>query len=161
MLLRENCPYSEFSWSVFSRIWTRKTPNTDTFYAVCIIATISLTGICCISFAFLCFYLFCTSNFLFNILITFFYILSINQLHNNIKKMKITIAMYNFPVLCAWWKKICIYVKEEIVNIYKLNLIKKQFLKSYVTYWESFYRGGPSNLSFAKIVRFCRMFLNM
>ena len=49
--LRENCPYSEFSWSEFSHIRTdygeirsiqcecgkmrtRKTPNTDTFYAV-------------------------------------------------------------------------------------------------------------------------------
>ena len=49
--LLETCPYSEFFWSVFSRIrteygetslriqskfrkkWTRKTPNTDTFYA--------------------------------------------------------------------------------------------------------------------------------
>ena len=51
--LREKCPYSELFWSVFSRIrteyeglvfsriqskcgkiWTRKTPNTDTFHAV-------------------------------------------------------------------------------------------------------------------------------
>ena len=52
--LREKCPYSEFFWSVFSRIWTeyggifrislysaqmrkirtRKFPNIDTFYAV-------------------------------------------------------------------------------------------------------------------------------
>ena len=49
--LREKCPYSEFFWSVFSRIWTeydvslriqsecgkiwtRKIPNTDTFLAV-------------------------------------------------------------------------------------------------------------------------------
>ena len=46
--LRKKCPYSEFFWSVFSRIWTvyapysskcgkirtRKTPNTDTFYRV-------------------------------------------------------------------------------------------------------------------------------
>ena len=49
--LLETCPYSEFFWSVFSHIrteygeisfriqskfrkkWTRKTPNTDTFYA--------------------------------------------------------------------------------------------------------------------------------
>ena len=54
-LLRGKCPYSEFFWSVFSRIWTeygdmlavslltqsecgkiraRKIPNTDTFYAL-------------------------------------------------------------------------------------------------------------------------------
>ena len=39
--LREMCPYSEFFWSVFSRIQfecgeirTRKTPNTDTFHVV-------------------------------------------------------------------------------------------------------------------------------
>ena len=49
--LRKKCPYSEFFWSVFSRIqteygeiqiiqsecgkiWTRKTPNTDTFHAI-------------------------------------------------------------------------------------------------------------------------------
>ena len=52
--LSEKCPYSEFFWSVFSRIptelerygvslhiqsdcgkiWTRKTPNIDTFQAV-------------------------------------------------------------------------------------------------------------------------------
>ena len=49
--LHENCPYSEFFWSVFFHIWTedgkiwsiqskcgkmrtRKTPNTDTFHAV-------------------------------------------------------------------------------------------------------------------------------
>ena len=39
--LSEKYPYSEFFWSVFSRIrteygeiWTRKTANTDTFYAV-------------------------------------------------------------------------------------------------------------------------------
>ena len=44
--LRKKCPYLEFFWSVFSRIRTecgeirsmkirtRKTPNTDTFYAV-------------------------------------------------------------------------------------------------------------------------------
>ena len=31
--LREKCPYSEFFWSVFSRIRTRKTPNMGTFYA--------------------------------------------------------------------------------------------------------------------------------
>ena len=38
--LREKCPYLEFFWSVFSRIQcecgkirTRKTPNTDSFYA--------------------------------------------------------------------------------------------------------------------------------
>ena len=38
--LRKKCPYSEFFWSVFSRIRTecrkirtRKTPNTDSFYA--------------------------------------------------------------------------------------------------------------------------------
>ena len=30
----EKCPYSEFFQSVFSRIRTRKTPNTDTFHAV-------------------------------------------------------------------------------------------------------------------------------
>ena len=30
--LREKSVYSEFFWSVFSRIWTRKTPNTDTFH---------------------------------------------------------------------------------------------------------------------------------
>ena len=40
-LQREKCPYSEFSWFVFScirtecgKIRTRKTPNTDTFHAV-------------------------------------------------------------------------------------------------------------------------------
>ena len=39
--LREKCPYSEFFWSAFSRIrneysrmQTRKTPNTDTFYVM-------------------------------------------------------------------------------------------------------------------------------
>ena len=32
--LREKCPNSEFFWSVFSRIRTRKTPNTDTFHEV-------------------------------------------------------------------------------------------------------------------------------
>ena len=43
--LPEKCPYSEFFWSAFSRIrtgywvirgkiWNRKTPNMDTFYAV-------------------------------------------------------------------------------------------------------------------------------
>ena len=45
--LREECPYLDFSWPVFSRIWTkdgeilecgkirtRKAPNTDTFHAV-------------------------------------------------------------------------------------------------------------------------------
>ena len=31
--LREKYPYSEFFWSVFSRIRTRKVPNTDTFHA--------------------------------------------------------------------------------------------------------------------------------
>ena len=57
--LREKCPYSEFFWSVFSRIfelamerysvsfriksecgkiWTKKTPNTNTFYAVTVSA---------------------------------------------------------------------------------------------------------------------------
>ena len=30
----QKCPYSEQFWSTFSRIWTRITPNTDTFYAV-------------------------------------------------------------------------------------------------------------------------------
>ena len=42
LALREKCPYSEFFWSVFSRIWTkyteilrmRKTRNTDTFQVV-------------------------------------------------------------------------------------------------------------------------------
>ena len=39
--LRKKCPYSELFWSVFSRIqpecrkiWTRITPNTDTFHTV-------------------------------------------------------------------------------------------------------------------------------
>ena len=32
--LHEKCPYSELFWSVSSRIRTRKSPNTDTFYAV-------------------------------------------------------------------------------------------------------------------------------
>ena len=32
--LREKCQYLELFWSVFSRIRTRVTPNTDTFYAV-------------------------------------------------------------------------------------------------------------------------------
>ena len=45
--LREKCPYSELFWSAFSRIraalsiqseygkmWTRITPNKDTFYAL-------------------------------------------------------------------------------------------------------------------------------
>ena len=32
--LREKCPYLEFFWYVFSRIWTRKTSNTNTFHAV-------------------------------------------------------------------------------------------------------------------------------
>ena len=32
--LREKCPYSEFFWSVFSRIRTKKTPNSNTFHAV-------------------------------------------------------------------------------------------------------------------------------
>ena len=31
---RKKCLYSELFWSVFSRIRTRTTPNTDTFYAV-------------------------------------------------------------------------------------------------------------------------------
>ena len=31
--LRKKCPYSELFWSVFSRIRTRITPNTDTFHA--------------------------------------------------------------------------------------------------------------------------------
>ena len=31
--LREKSPYSEFFWSVFCRIRTKKTQNTDTFYA--------------------------------------------------------------------------------------------------------------------------------
>ena len=34
----EKCPYSEFFWSVFSYIWTRKIPNTDTFQEAIIIA---------------------------------------------------------------------------------------------------------------------------
>ena len=32
--LRGKCPYSVFFWSVFSCIWSRKTANTNTFYAV-------------------------------------------------------------------------------------------------------------------------------
>ena len=32
--LREKCPYSELFCSVFSRILTRTTPNTDSFHAV-------------------------------------------------------------------------------------------------------------------------------
>ena len=32
--LREKCPYSEFLWPVFSRIRTRKTPNTGSLHAV-------------------------------------------------------------------------------------------------------------------------------
>ena len=32
--LLKKCSYLEFFWSVFSRIQTRKTPITDTFYAV-------------------------------------------------------------------------------------------------------------------------------
>ena len=32
--LRKNCSCSELFWSAFSRIRTRVTPNTDTFYAV-------------------------------------------------------------------------------------------------------------------------------
>ena len=32
--LHEKCSYSGFFWSVFSRIRSRKTPNTDTFYVV-------------------------------------------------------------------------------------------------------------------------------
>ena len=34
LTLREKFLYSEFFWSVFSRIRTRKTPNTDTFHAM-------------------------------------------------------------------------------------------------------------------------------
>ena len=34
LTLREKCPYSELFWSAFSRIRTRTTSNTDTFYAV-------------------------------------------------------------------------------------------------------------------------------
>ena len=33
-LLSETCRYSEFFWSECVKIRTRKTPNTDTFYAV-------------------------------------------------------------------------------------------------------------------------------
>ena len=33
LALRKKCSYSELLWSVFSCIRTRKTPNTDTFYA--------------------------------------------------------------------------------------------------------------------------------
>ena len=33
MTLLKKCPHSELFWSAFSRIWTRITPNTDTFYA--------------------------------------------------------------------------------------------------------------------------------
>ena len=29
---RKKCPYLELFWFTFSRIWTRITPNTDTFY---------------------------------------------------------------------------------------------------------------------------------
>ena len=32
--LRKMCPYSEFCWTAFSRIRTRKTPNMDILYAV-------------------------------------------------------------------------------------------------------------------------------
>ena len=32
--LRKKCPYSELFWSVFSRIWIRITPNTNTYHAV-------------------------------------------------------------------------------------------------------------------------------
>ena len=32
--LREKCQYSEFYWSVFCHIRTRKTLNMDTFHAV-------------------------------------------------------------------------------------------------------------------------------
>ena len=32
--LRIKYPYSEFFWSEFRKIWTRKTPNTDTFHTV-------------------------------------------------------------------------------------------------------------------------------
>ena len=79
--LRENCPYSEFSCPYFpefglntecGKIQTRKTPNTDTFEAVCIIVTISLKRTCCKLFAYSRFYLFYTTYLLFNILITFF-----------------------------------------------------------------------------------------
>ena len=38
LVLREKCRYSEYFWSVFSRIWTEYEPeklrNTDDFYAV-------------------------------------------------------------------------------------------------------------------------------
>ena len=34
IILRNRCPYSELFWSSFSRIRTRITPKTDTFYAV-------------------------------------------------------------------------------------------------------------------------------
>ena len=34
--LREKCPYSELFWSKCGKIRTRITPNTDTFYPVCI-----------------------------------------------------------------------------------------------------------------------------
>ena len=34
LALFEKCPYSEFFWSVFSRIWTRKIPSMDTFHGV-------------------------------------------------------------------------------------------------------------------------------
>ena len=32
--LREKCPNTEFFWSAFSWIWTRKTPYLDTFHAM-------------------------------------------------------------------------------------------------------------------------------
>ena len=35
--LRKKWPYSELFWSLFSRIRTRITPNTDAFYAVIVI----------------------------------------------------------------------------------------------------------------------------
>ena len=61
--LREKCPYSEFFWSLFSRIWTeygeikskcgkirtRKAPNTDTFHAVLGIASHQIFEISCLT----------------------------------------------------------------------------------------------------------------
>ena len=37
LALRERFLELEFSWSEFSRIWTRKTPNTDAFHAVLLV----------------------------------------------------------------------------------------------------------------------------
>ena len=42
---REMCPYSEFFWSILSRIRTGKTPNTYTFYPVIWVRENSYSGI--------------------------------------------------------------------------------------------------------------------